>query len=642
MSMPTSTDEDPRAEGPDTQMRARSVVTDLFGGLRAEWLGPRLYDTYRSPEYLPELLTSKPCILRGGRGTGKTTVLRILSYEGQAAIASEATADPRDWQRFGMYWRLDTNRVTAFQGDHLAEDAWIPIFGHYVNLVLCKQLAGLALWFAQHVPDSDPLDSRAALLVARSLHIEAVDSLEALDGALETGIIDFEARINNIIDDGPGRLSMQSAPVDLFVNYLRQLPQFSDRLLFFLLDEYENLLDYQQRVINTLIKHSGTNYTFKIGVKVTGHRDLRTLSANEALQEPADFTSVDISEKLTAIGFSGFARDVCNERLAQMINAGVACSRSIAELLPSISEVEEADLLGLPDQVSRLRRELVPALPPDDLEFFDQLPPLEQYFVRYWSISQQEEPAAVLAQARSAPSEWRTRVGNHQYPMLFTIKEGKRGLRKLYAGWDTYVQLSAGNLRFLLQLVMEALIAQLDAGRGLEEPIDPEIQTHAAAAVGRKNVSDLQGLDPRGGDLSRVVLGLGRVFQVMAHSPAGHTPEVVQFDVRADRGRLAPEAEKLIDAAVRNLAFVRFSGNKMAAVSGETQDWQYALHPIYAAFFVYSYRSKRRMTLKESDLLHLVDEPRLTIKRLLKGQNRELTPLPEQMEFFGGFYGDAA
>lgn len=642
MSAPKTTADHPTPGSPAPQMHARSSVTDLFGGLRAEWLGPRLYDTYRSPEYLPELLSSKPCILRGGRGTGKTTVLRILSYEGQAAIASETNADPRDWGRFGMYWRLDTNRVTAFQGEHLAEEAWFPIFGHYVNLLLCKQLAGLALWFAQRVPDSDPLDRRAAGLIAKSLHIDAADSLEALDWALEAGIIDFEARINNIIDEGPGRLSMQAAPIDLFVNYLRQLPQFSDRLLFFLLDEYENLLDYQQRVINTLIKHSGMNYTFKIGVKVTGHRDMRTLNENEALQEPADFTSVDISEKLTAIGFSGFARDVCNERLTQMITAGVACSPSITELLPSISEADEAVTLGLHDQVSRLRRELVPTLTTEDLEFFDGLPSLEQYLVRYWATSQQQNPAAVLAEARSEPNEWRTRLGNHQYPMLFTMKEGKRGLRKLYAGWDTYIQLSAGNLRFLLQLVMEALIAQLDAGRGLDEPIEPEIQTQAAAAVGRKNVSDLQGLDPRGGDLSRVVLGLGRVFQVMAHSPAGHTPEVVQFDIRAAKGRLTQEAGRLIDAAVRNLAFVRFSGNKMAAISGETQDWQYALHPIYAAFFVYSYRSKRRMTLKESDLLHLVDEPRPTINKLLRDQNRELSALPEQMQFFGGFYGDTA
>jgi len=624
------------------EARDRSSVTDFFGGLRAEWLGPRLYDTYRSPEYLPELLSSKPCILQGGRGTGKTTVLRILSYEGQAAVADDEGAEPTKWTRFGMYWRLDTNRVTAFQGEHLEESAWIAIFGHYVNLMLCRHLSNLALWFAAEVPTSAALDGRAAGLIARSLHLDPADSLESLNEVIEAGIVDFEARINNIFDEGPGRLSMQAAPIDLFVAHLRRLPQFHDRLLFFLLDEYENLLDYQQRVINTLIKHSGMNYTFKIGVKVTGHRDLRTLNPNEALQEPADFTSVDISEKLTAIGFGEFARDVCDERLAQMSNSGVTCSSSIVDLLPSISEVDEALELGLHDQLHRLRRELVPKVSPDDLEFYDSLPPLEQYLVRYWSVSQVQEPAAVLAAAKAEPKEWRTRLGNHQYAMLFTIREGRRGLRKFYAGWETYIQLSGGNLRFLLQLVMEALIAQLDAGGALNEPIRPEVQTLAASAVGRKNVSDLQGLDARGGDLSRVVLGLGRVFQVMAHSPAGHTPEVNQFDIRAAQGRLTPPAEQLIDAAVRNLAFVRFSRNKMAAISGETQDWQYALHPIYAAFFGYSYRSKRRMTLKEVDLLRLVDEPRPTIKTILKGQNRDLVTLPEQMQFFGGFYGDAA
>ncbi len=627
--------------GTQSALNARESVTTLFGGLRAEWLGPRLYDTYRSPQYLPELLTSKPCILSGGRGTGKTTVLRILSYEGQQAV-SPAGRDPRSWDRFGMYWRLDTNRVTAFQGNNLDEAAWIPVFGHYVNLILCKQLAGLAIWYADQVADSPALDGRAAELIARSLHLEPADTLAELDKALEVGIVSFEARINNVVDEGPGRLSLQGAPIELFVRYLRQLPQFSDRLLFFLLDEFENLLDYQQRVINTLIKHSGVNYTFKIGVKVTGHRDLRTLNDYEALQEPADFTSIDISEKLTAIGFSEFARQVCDERLARMAEAGVACARSIAELLPPISEAEEADLLGLRDQLHRLRRELVPLVSPEQLEFFDRLPSLEQYLVKYWSVSQLQGIDVVLFEAQADPTGWRTRLGNYQYPMLFTIKEGKRGLRKLYAGWDTYVQLAAGNLRFLLQLVMEALIAQLDADRALTDPVEPETQTEAAILVGRRNVSDLQGLDPRGGELSRLVLGLGRVFQVMAHSPAGHTPEVVQFDIRASSSTLAPDTARLIESAVRNLAFVRFSGNKRAAVSGETQDWQYALHPIYAAFFGYSYRSKRRMTLQESDLVGLVTEPRGTIRTLLKLQRRELSPLPEQMQFFGGFYGDAA
>ena len=52
----------------------------------------------------------------------------------------------------------------------------------------------------------------------------------------------------------------------------------------FALDEYENFLDYQQRVVNTYLKHAGQQYSFKIGVRELGWRCHATLNANEQLR----------------------------------------------------------------------------------------------------------------------------------------------------------------------------------------------------------------------------------------------------------------------------------------------------------------------------------------------------------------------
>lgn len=618
---------------------ARQQVSDLFGGLRAEWLGPRLYELYRGPKYMPELLTSKPCILVGGRGTGKTTVLRILSYEGQYALDPSDEPDISRWRSFGMYWRLDTNQLSAFQGHGLDEQTWIRIFAHYVNLILCHHLVALCNWYDEHASGSPGLSAEGCQLASRSLRLGDTTTVRELQSAIELGIIDFEARINNIVDEGVGALSMQASPVDLLVKNIRKLPHFHDAMLFFLLDEFENLLDYQQRVINTLIKHSGTSYTFKIGVKVTGHRDRRTLNLHEVLQEPADYTSVDIAERLMRIGFDGFAREVCDERLMQLRSSGVRAPESITAAFPRISELDEARHLGLDDQLRRLRRELVTTSSPDDLRFFDSLEPLEAYMVRFWSEGQGIPPSQALTEAKEDLAAWQRRLGNYQHAMLFTIRDGKRGHRKLYAGWDTYLQLAKGNIRFLLQLVMEALLAQLDTDCSLDEPISVDVQTVAAIGVGRKNLTDLQGLDPRGGDLSRLVLSLGRVFQVMAQSPEGHSPEVNQFRVVPESGTLTRESSDLLDAGIRNLALVRFSGNKMAAISGETHDWDYAIHPIYSAFFGFSHRSKRRMALSERQLMALVKDSRTAITAALERQSRTLPDLPDQMQFFEGFYG---
>ena len=96
-------------------------LNEVFGAQKAEWLGPLLFDLFEEPSYFTKLTTSRPCFLVGGRGTGKTTVLRGLSYEGQYAINKQDNSTIKDWEYFGIYYRVDTNTVSAFQGNELPE-----------------------------------------------------------------------------------------------------------------------------------------------------------------------------------------------------------------------------------------------------------------------------------------------------------------------------------------------------------------------------------------------------------------------------------------------------------------------------------------------------------------------------------------
>ncbi len=64
-------------------------LDELFGSYKAEWLRNKIFDFFATPYYFSTLKDHRPCILQGGRGTGKTTVLRGLSYQGQCAILNE-------------------------------------------------------------------------------------------------------------------------------------------------------------------------------------------------------------------------------------------------------------------------------------------------------------------------------------------------------------------------------------------------------------------------------------------------------------------------------------------------------------------------------------------------------------------------
>ena len=82
------------------------AIHDLFGSFRAEWLRNDIYRLFSEPTYFPHLVGNKSCVLVGGRGSGKTTVLKCLSYEGQYELGKQDWALPK---HVGVYYRVNTN-----------------------------------------------------------------------------------------------------------------------------------------------------------------------------------------------------------------------------------------------------------------------------------------------------------------------------------------------------------------------------------------------------------------------------------------------------------------------------------------------------------------------------------------------------
>jgi len=232
------------------------------------------------------------------------------------------------------------------------------------------------------------------------------------------------------------------------------------------------------------------------------------------------------------------------------------------------------------------------------------------------------------------------RYGNYKHALLFALRRGKAGIRKHYAGWNVFTQLACCNIRYILELVEQSLLLHLHSEKSITEPVSYVNQTLAAQAVGKKNLSELEGLSVHGAQLTKLLLGLGRVFQTLAADPSGHTPEVTQFHVLDAEGSLGTNADvhKLLTSAVMHLALIRLTGNKPQD-EADTREYDYMVHPIFSAFFVFSYRRKRKMLIGADDILALVSRPKATIRRILEKQNRlGDEPLPEQLRFFEQFY----
>jgi hypothetical protein len=296
--------------------------------------------------------------------------------------------------------------------------------------------------------------------------------------------------------------------------------------------------------------------------------------------------------------------------------------------------------------VNDLKRRLLETSAEFDEAEFDSLPKLQSYLIRSWAEGRAESDSVAYSDFKAKKEQWKTRYLNYKHSLLYNIRRKKSGIRKYYCGWDVFVRLAAGNIRYLLELVDTSLLLHIKERRTLQDPVTPELQTLAAQSVGRKNLSELEGISVHGAQLTKLVLGLGRVFQILAVDAAGHTPEITEFHL-ADRsgndidGRSLgdrSDALKLLDSAVMHLALIRLIGNKPTD-EAETKDYDYMVHPIFSAFFVFSYRKKRKLMLSEQQVLGLIRHPKETIKEILTVHNRESDePLPQQALLFEAFY----
>ena len=608
---------------------------DPFGSYKAEWLSDqKMFDLFRKPTYFPDLESNRPCVLVGGRGTGKTTVLKCLSYQAKHHFEEQDVTKIAGWKYVGLYHRINTNRVTAFVGPELTDLQWERLFSHYVNLLLCSQLAQLLDWHQSLYPAISSISKEDCEIVSLALKIDPSSNIYELKSSIKTGIVKFEGYLNNLEPDNLPEVSLQGQPIDEFCEIVSERTPLAGKRIFFLIDEFENLLDYQQVIFNTLLKHSQL-YSIKIGVREFGWRNKRALRSQESLVSPADYALINIDSAFDDNAFSEFATSVCDDRLRSAYSSDDGTPPlSIKDLLPGLTWRQEAELLGLTSKSEEIRREIKNSSIRIDLETLDDF---DLFLAKIWSEDHDEKLEKILSLAIKDKISWRNRTNNYGHVALFRLRQGRSGtsIRKYYSGWDTYVKLSHKNIRYTMQLVDEARRQHRELGNSIDIRIEPETQTHAAQRVGRLNLGELEGFE-NGGQLIKLLLGLGRIFERMSGNTAV-APETNQFHFD-DNEKLPDDAYKILQAAVMNLAVIRTKATKLSS-EHDLRAYDYFVHPIYAPYFVFSYRKKRKLKLSAEQFLGLVHSTQSTIKDILK--SKRLDPdaeLPEQLKLFEGFY----
>ena len=624
----------PRSQDPSESLR------NLFGDNRAEWPPEHFGALFVEPAYFSKLTAKRPCLLVGGRGTGKTTTLKSLRFDATAERL-ESSGKSIDKQMYlGLFVRMNKNRVRAFAGRDLDPQTWQQAFAHYFNLLVCSEFCSLAAWLERIHQRALSVD--ALQHISLDLAVTPASTIADLHSTIIRSITLLEVFINNPASAARPLFSMAEAPLRCFALRMEQEGLLGGRTVFCCIDEYENLLDEQQAILNTYIKHSEPPLSYKVGVRQNGLRNRNTLSANDLLQTPDDYREIDIADE----GFEDFAIEVARLRLERARTIGCLVPASIDDLLDDLSLREEAVLLGcerIADEVRQALRDT-----PELASYFATRPASELYFLKYWAESENTDILELANDWLHNESQWQTRLDNYGYSSLFWLSHGRKGarIRKHYCGTRVLLSLASGNIRYFLELLETAISIQ----QGLESRsttsvlrLSPLAQTLAAREVGRRRLTILEGLAEHGVELKRLVLGIGKVLFELARSPLGRTPEVTSFVVTG-----ANEDLKIVCALLQEgVAYLAFEASPRTKATSpvEMKDDEYRLHPIFSAFFEISHRRKRRTTFSATQLRSiLTDSPGRAISSMLaSGRQTSSDQLPEQLAFFSTFFeaGDA-
>jgi hypothetical protein len=612
-------------------------LQQLFGDNRAEWASTQFRDLFVEPVYHKKLESMRPCFLVGGRGTGKTTSLQSLHYIATQERLRHLGLSDGDQYYFGILVRMNKNRVRAFDGSAVSPDQWRRLFAHYFNLLVCLEICGLAGWLQER--NGTLLNKSSLALVGRDLGLPPAETIAQLQANIRTGIADLQLHVNNPRKGADISISVAESPLRTFVQELNSAGLLGTAIVFCCVDEFENLTEYQQSVVNTYVKHAEPPLSYKIGVRKNGIRTRHTLDGYDLLKTPDDYAEIEIADE----GFDYFARAVAELRLRQAKSVGVEVPEKLSDFLNELTLEEEANLLGAEKAALEVLQELSRA-PQKVRDFFKKKSKAEIYFLRYWQETEDRSLLQLAGDWYRDEKTWSTRFGNYAYASLFALSRGNKGarIRKYYCGERVLLSLAAGNIRYFLELLEVAISYELN---GSEVPsgmlcISAKSQTLAARDVGERRLGQLEGLADRGVQLKRLVLAIGKVFFELARAPNGRAPEVTSFVV-AGNSQQSLEIASLLSEGVGHLAF-EVDPRTKATTNSELKDDEYRLHRIFCAFFEISHRKKRRMTFDARDLLGVLhDKPSKAIAALLGDQQQsDEANLPEQLALFSAFYED--
>lgn len=482
-----------------------------------------MVDCFFPPDFMHKLgaIDIKPKILMGGRGTGKSHILRMISIqsvinrikikkeEEEEKSPEEIKLKLEDYKEsyFGVYLKatlfspLSTTNVTYLSINQLKS-----LFEHLFNMQVSIAIIN-SLKFLIDACEDIPIEKeeKVCLKICEKFNqiinksrtfLDIIDSLNTQVEIIQKLLKEFPWY--NDFSRFEGKIHFTTSPdfiIDLFDVIRKNI--LKDKVLFILLDEYDELDEYQQEIINRLIRNR--TLTFRIASKIGGIKTFEYAKGKE-LDEIHDYDPIiplhfeTLKERI--FPYKNLLKNIFIKRLTIYGDYEINDPEKI--LTSPILGNEKITKEEIQQELKKIRA----------------------------SLKKKRE-------IKNPEKYWKNFERHYKEAAIYRLLRDK-GRDKLYAGFDEYVSLSSGIVRQFILLCRDAFLLAHMRRVPIEKgkPIPLKIQSEAAERVSRnllltETIKTIpSGYGPK---LVRLIQDLGRILETKLHYST--EPQANRFEI---------------------------------------------------------------------------------------------------------------
>ncbi len=300
--------------------------------------------------------SSMPIRIFGGKGTGKTHILRFFSFQSQLLNAEKSgisiVEQIQKDKYIGVYIEANSLEVNRFSGCGYSEEEWEKTFYYYFNLELIEKVLKKLnkmdeiskvnynfLNLSEYFFDEETLIKFKTITDIYLYIRKERKNIDSQIGDLSTPGKKTELNIKPLF-------KLENLFKDIVSEIIKMIPQLRNIKILYIIDEIENFSIKQQQYINTLVRHIGGsgNVSIRLAGRLYGQKTNDTLDAGQKLLENSEVKTIYLEEVLKP-NFDLFAKKLYEKRIelatkgkikvdfAETLQKRIECNKNILDQL---------------------------------------------------------------------------------------------------------------------------------------------------------------------------------------------------------------------------------------------------------------------------------------------------------------------